>query len=132
VNRDVGGYCSGFDSAEPFIRAEFTSRTPEIRRSPSIRESSSSSRLPLPKTSSASSSSAADPGRTTMRSKGTSASSLMPSLRAAGTPTRGQERVCEGVCVRGLAALRKFWNVLFSEHPCHPGTELRKLNSEPS
>jgi hypothetical protein len=72
VNRAVGGYFAGFDSAEP-LRAEVTSRTPETRRRPSIKESSSSSRLPLPKTSSASSSSVLEPGRTTMRSKGTSA-----------------------------------------------------------
>src|ERR687898_2660455 len=30
VNRDGGGYCSGFDSAEPFVRTEFTSRTPRL------------------------------------------------------------------------------------------------------
>jgi hypothetical protein len=55
-----------FDSAELFAKAELTSRTPETRRSPSIRESSSSCPLPLPRTSSASSSSA-ELGRTTMR-----------------------------------------------------------------
>ena len=56
VNRDAGGYGLDFDCAEPLARAEFTSRTPEMRRSPSIRESNSSSLLPLPNINSASSS----------------------------------------------------------------------------
>jgi hypothetical protein len=44
-------YYSGFDSAEPGIRSESTSRTPETWRRLSTRESSRSSWLPLPKTS---------------------------------------------------------------------------------
>jgi hypothetical protein len=33
VHREAGGYGLRFDSAEPFARAELTSRTPETRRS---------------------------------------------------------------------------------------------------
>ena len=47
---DAGGQCLGFDSAKPLARAEFTSRTEETRRNPSIRESRSSSLLHLPRT----------------------------------------------------------------------------------
>jgi hypothetical protein len=54
--KHIEGYCLGLDFAEPFATVELTSRTPETRRSPSIRESSSYSRLPLPNTNSASSS----------------------------------------------------------------------------
>src|SRR5215211_6164279 len=69
-------YLALCDSPEPFIKAEFTSRTPETWRRPSTRESSSSSWLPLPRTSSASSSPAEEPGRTTMCSRGTSEASI--------------------------------------------------------
>src|SRR5215212_4061730 len=69
-------YLALCDSPEPFIKAKFTSRTPETWRRPSTRESSSSSWLPLPRTSSASSSPAEEPGRTTMRSRGTSEASI--------------------------------------------------------
>src|SRR5829696_4403090 len=86
VNRDAGGYCLGLDSAEPFAAAELTSRTPETRRNPSISESSSSCLLPLPNTNSASSSSSAEPGRTTIRSKGTSDASISSLRSANGVP----------------------------------------------
>ena len=55
VNRDDCGQCLVFDSAQQLARAEFTLRTPETRHSLYIRETSSSCRLPLPKTSSAAS-----------------------------------------------------------------------------
>src|SRR5215218_8872623 len=56
VSSDAGDYCLGFDAAQPFARAELTSRTPETRRSLSIRESRSSLLLPLTRSSSATSS----------------------------------------------------------------------------
>ena len=55
VSRAVSAYYLGFGSADLFVRAESTSRTPETRRSLSIKESNSSCRLPLPKTISAAS-----------------------------------------------------------------------------
>src|SRR5215211_6586360 len=98
------------DSPEPFIKAEFTSRTPETRRRPSTRERSSSSRLPLPKTSSASSSPVEEPGRTTMRSRGTSEASISllssardVSLRRTSLTRLASLRFGNKRCLTGLA-----------------------------